>query len=296
MTQGKDIIYVNGDSFAQGCDIADHLYPNFKKNYSLNELLSIPFKQAIENQRSLIHTRTQYQINNPGSNLEFLEYERQHRWSSKLEQILNRPVVNISSHGGSSMYAIAYRTIADVIALQNDGYNITDVIIQITSGGRHSIFKNTDLHEEPSGTRHHRHGKYNILSTNLTRANNEKYQGLAEQLAIHEHIDFNEYRALHDLLMLKSALISLTGARIIFVDSVFYRKTLGKDVFFKFENCQLGNNNHVLKFKKQLDNDIELSMLECIDPDEPDTMTVGMHFTAKVHELFANKIAERYFK
>ena len=204
--------------------------------------------------------------------------------------------MNISSHGGSSMYSIAYRTIADVIALQNDGYNITDIIIQITSCGRFSIFKNTEIFEEPPGTRHHRHSNYNIFTTNAMSSRGTKYQSLVDQMLLHESFDFNEYRVLHDLLMLKSSLTSLTNARIIIVDSVFYKKTIGSDAFFSLEACQLSKNNHVLQFKKQLDSDIELSMLECLDPDEPDTMTVGMHFTAKAHDIFAKKIAERYFQ
>lgn len=296
MTQGKDIIYVNGDSFTQGCDIADHLYPSFKKNYSLNELLAVPFREAVANQQAGIEAKAEYQKEHPESNSKFLEYERQYRWSTRLEAILNRPVMNISSHGGSSMYAIAYRTIADVIALQNDGYNITDIIIQITACGRFSIFKNTEIFEEPPGTRHHRHSNYNIFTTNAMSSRGTKYQSLVEQMLLHESFEFNEYRVLHDLLMLKSALASLTGARIIIVDSVFYKKTISGDKFFTLDKCNLAENNHIVQFKKQLDSEIELSMLECVDPDEPDTITTGMHFTAKVHDLFAKKIAERYFQ
>jgi len=295
MIQGKDIIYVNGDSFAQGCDIADHLYPGFKKNFSLNELRSKPIQQALDDQFDSIKYKNKFQTENYVSYLGFLAYERNFRWSSRLEAILNKPVMNISSHGGSSMYAIAYRTISDVIHLQNSGYNITDVIIQITSGSRHSIFKNTELHEQPSGPGQYRHSKYNIISFNRNTVDKDQYVELAEQLSLHEQPEFTEYRALHDLLMLKSSLASLTKARIILVDSVFYKQTIGEVKLFELDKI-LEENSHIVQFKKQLDQEIELSMLECIDPDEPDTMTAGMHFTAKVHDIFANKIAERYFQ
>jgi len=291
MTQGKDVIYVNGDSFTEGCDIADHLYPNFNKNYSSNELLAIPFKQAIQNQLTSLQEKAEFSQKYPVENSGFIAYERTLRWSSILETILNRPVLNLSSKGGSSMYAIVYKTIADVVALKDQGYNITDIIIQITAGGRFDIFKNTEDYEEPPG-------QSNILRYNIMSANRymSKYKDMMEQILSHETFEYNDYRVLHDMFMLKHALTALTNARIIFVDSLFYKKTLSGDKFFTLKNCNVSDDMHVVKFKKQLDQEIELGMLECVEPDEPETMTTGMHFTAKVHELFAKKIVERYFQ
>jgi hypothetical protein len=286
MIRGKDIIYVNGDSFTQGCDLEDHLYPGLKKNYSLNELLSIPFQQVIDHQRISIQEKEVFANSNAEENSKFLDLQRTLRWSSALQDILNKPVFNLSSHGGSSMYAIAYRTMADIVALKDQGYNITDIIIQITSSGRFSIFKNTeDWEEPPRPTR-----RYNITSANI---HSTKYQ--IDQLLIHETLEFNDYRVLHDLFTLKYALTSLTNARIIFVDSVFYKKTLSKYDCFTFKDCNLPQNDHVVQFKKQLDQDIKLSMLECVEPSEPDTITTSLHFTAKVHRRFAELIAETYF-
>jgi hypothetical protein len=76
---------------------------------------------------------------------------------------------------------------------------------------------------------------------------------------------------------------------------VFYKKTLSKYDCFTFKDCDLSPDNHIIKFKKQLDQDIKLSMLECVEPSEPDTITTGLHFTAKVHRRFAELIAETYF-
>jgi hypothetical protein len=291
MTHGKDVIYVNGDSFTEGCDIADHLYPNFKKNYSSNELLSIPFRQAIQNQINSIQEKAEFSQKHPVEDSGFIAYQRTLRWSSVLQTILNKPVLNLSSRGGSSMYAIAYKTIADVVALKDQGYNITDIIIQITAGGRFDIFKNTEDYEEPPGLS-------NILRYNITSANRHmsEYKDMMEQILSHETFEYNDYRVLHDLFMLKHALIALTNARIIFVDSLFYKKTISGDKFFTLNHCNVSNDMHIVKFKKQLDQEIELSMLECVEPDEPETMTTGMHFTAKVHDRFAKRIAERYFQ
>jgi hypothetical protein len=294
MIQDKNIIYVNGDSFTQGCDVEYHLRPTFKKNFSVNEILSIPIKQLVANQRAMFEENSQWDEANPEEYKKLMEYQKEMRWSSRLEKILNRPVFNISSKGGSSMYAISYRTIADIIALKNAGYNITDVIIQITKAGRYSFFKNTlDVEEPIYDTQKATIKKYNIVS--FTAGTDVKeYQRMIEGIIMNETFEYSEYRLLHDLLMFKHALIAITGARVIFVDSLFFKKTLG-DKFFTFNNCELSEENHVFAFKKQMDNDIELSMIESVDPDEPDTMTTGLHFTAKVHDIFAKKIAERYF-
>jgi hypothetical protein len=123
-----------------------------------------------------------------------------------------------------------------------------------------------------------------------------KYKDMMEHILSHETFEYSDYRVLHDMFMLKHALTALTNARIIFVDSLFYKKTISGDRFFTLNHCNVSNDMHIVKFKKQLDQEIELSMLECIEPNEPETMTTGMHFTAKVHELFAKKIAERYFQ
>jgi len=294
MTQDKNIIYVNGDSFTQGCDVEYHLRPDFKKNFSINEILSMPFKQAVDDQKAVMAEHAQWNKNNPTEHKKLLEYQKEMRWSSRLEKILNRPVFNISSQGGSSMYAISYRTIADVIALKKAGYNITDIIIQITSAGRFSFFKNTLDFEEPIYDQQKTMiKKYNMVSFTVGTSVKE-YQRMIEGIVMNETFEYSEYRLLHDLLMFKHALISLTGARVIFVDSVFFKKTVGHKLF-TFDNCELPEDNHVLEFKKQLDDEIELNMMECVDPDEPDTMTTGLHFTAKVHDIFAKKIAERYF-
>jgi hypothetical protein len=294
----KEIIYVNGDSFTQGCDLEDHLYPDFERYYSLGELRSLTLDQLMERQRADLIKKETFVKTNLEKSFEYTQSRYVFRWSHVLENILNKPVFNLSSHGGSSMYAIAYRTMADVVCLKNQGYNITDIIIQITGSGRISIFKNNNIYEEPpiQTSALLKNIKYNIISKNFISAKNTQYQTLFEHAMLHETNSFNEYRLLHDLFMLKHALESLTKARVIFVDSVFYKKTIGNSKNFTFTDCDLTEDNHIVKFKQQLDQDIKLSMLECVEENEPDTMTAGMHFTAKIHRRFAELVAETYFK
>ena len=142
MTQDKSIIYVNGCSFTEGCDMADHMYPFFEKYYSLNEIRSEDLKVRERKQAAAL--KQKYKFNDTLANESLVqsifEFERNSRWSNKLADKLGRSVYNLSSQGGTSMYAIGHRTMADLHVLQHQGYTITDIIIQVTAPGRYSFF------------------------------------------------------------------------------------------------------------------------------------------------------------
>jgi hypothetical protein len=284
----KEIIYVNGCSFTEGCDIGNHLYPFFKKYYSFNEIISQDAKHVERNQVSHIQNKNKFVTTHANYDLvkSIFQYEAEKRWSSQLANILDRSVVNISSHGGSSMYAVAHRTMADLSALRQQGHTISDVIIQLTFPGRYSFFGQVDDMDEPQLDRHGRF--YHIKSGAIINPQNLR-RSLLEEIC---------YEETHE--MLKYAVEAVTRARVIFVDSAFYIKDLHGPSHFRFtlQSHWLKKNSHdyLLDFKKTLDEEVKLSMLTIIDPDEPDTLTASMHVTEKVHKKFAEQIAERYFK
>lgn len=291
----KDIVYVNGDSFAEGSDTASHLYPFFKKYHSLHDIITEDADSRLARQLSTLDEKYNFisdKITNKLLIEEISQFEINNRWPSTLAKELGVPVYNLSSQGGSSMYAILHRTMSDLYRLQKQGYTITDVIIQLTSANRYSFFNETQDYEEPQYKRNHYH--YHIKTINAV-ANTEIFNVINSQ----EPIDMAEYRWLHDVYLFRHAMASVTDARLILVDSAFYRKSILGHKTFQFDESHWLNKNqddYLLNFKKQLDDEVELSMLDCIDLNEPETVTDGMHFTAKVHELFAKKIAERYFQ
>jgi len=297
MTQDKNIIYVNGDSFTEGSDMADHMYPFFKRYYSLNEITSEDIDIRLSNQRASVLNKSKFHRTSDDRQLidKINRFQTDNRWSTVLSKLLNRPVYNISSHGGSSMYAIAYRTIADLYRLQQEGFTITDTVIQVTGAHRYSFFAETNDEEEPqrdSNIRYYHIRTGNPLSPN--RINTE----LLQAISLEESVEMAEYRWLHDVCMLKNAIENLTKSRVIFVDSVFYLKQFNGLRSFDFSNSPWLNKNptdYVLNFKKILDNEMKLTMLNCIGNNEPDTITDGMHFTAPVHDKFAQQIARTYF-
>lgn len=294
MTQGKNIIYVNGDSFTEGSDMADHLYPFFKKYYSLHDILTEDVDSRLASQTFAINQK--YNFNDNIANRELVntitQFEVNNRWSSILSKKLDTPVYNLSSQGGSSMYGIMYRTLADLYRLQKQGYIITDIIIQLTSPGRYSFFDETKDYEEPQR-------KNNDYYYHMRHFNHLRNPEIVNIISANEPYEMSEYRWLNELYLFKHALASITNARLLLVDSVFYRKCINGIKPFQFMYSDWLNKNmddYLLDFKKQLDDEVELSMLDCIDLNEPETLTDGMHFTAKVHDIFAKKIAERYFQ
>lgn len=295
MTQGKDIIYVNGDSFTEGCDLADHLYPFFKKYYSLQEIITTDSDIIRDNQISAVNQKDNFNEHIEDNLLakEIAQFEINNRWSNKLSEQLGKPVYNLSSQGGSSMCAIFHRTLADLYRLQKQGYQITDILIQVTSPSRYSFFKETQDWEEPqryNGNDYH----YHIKSINpISDAD------VIDNLSNNEHYEMSIYRWLYNMYMFKHAISSITKARLILVDSAFYPNSIfGINTFELLHPDWLTKNkdDYLLDFKKQLDDEIELSMLDCIDLNEPETVTTGLHFTAKIHDRFAKKISERYFR
>jgi hypothetical protein len=295
----KEIIYVNGCSYAEGCDIGEHLYPFFKKYYSYNEFISQKVKTMERIQMSQLQNKNKFVETSANHELveSIFQYEAEKRWSSQLADILGRSVVNISSQGGASMFAIAHRTMADLSALQQQGHTISDVIIQLTFPGRYSFFGQVDDRCEPQLIRNGRY--YHVKSGSLLNPQNLR-RSLLEEICYEETQEMSLYRWLHEVYMLKHAIEAVTQARVIFVDSAFYLKDFYGPSHFRFtlQSHWLKKNSqdYLLDFKKTLDEEVKLSMLIVIDPDEPDTVTASMHVTEKVHKKFAEQIAERYFK
>jgi hypothetical protein len=298
MTRDKDIIYVNGDSFTEGIEVADHILPFPVSNFSLNQVRDLQYtNELIESQHNYIRNKEQFLKNNGNIAGKINALQAELRWSSKLSSILNKPVFNLSSQGGSSMYAIAFRTIADISELIQKGYKVTDAIIQITTHSRFSIFAHTSIDDEPImsmpmfGNR-----VYNIVSGNLF-SSDKKISNFIQTFFELESSEFNMYRWFHELYMLKHTLQSMChGIRIIFVDSVFYKHTLwrtGAD-FEDMLKIKRIEYNHILNFRKEFEENLELSMLDFIAPEEQ-LITNGLHLKQEVHDRFAFAIAERYF-
>lgn len=169
-------------------------------------------------------------------------------------------------------------------------------MIQITSPFRLSIF--SDVTTEPLNDEFG-YRAYNLTSVNAFLSDGEKLKAFATAFFNAESPVFNIYRWYHELFMLKSTLQSMCpNLRIVFVDSLFYKKTIWPSdisIFdLELEKIKRTENNHILDFKKEFDDSLELSMLDLVGDDE-ELVTSGFHFTKEVHDRFAKHLAEKYF-
>jgi hypothetical protein len=296
MILDNKIIYVNGDSFTEGCDTANHMFPFPVEYFSLNDVNdNVNNEHVISAQHKFIEIRENLINEDKAFNDNILRIEKELRWSTTLGKILNRDVINMSSMGGSSMFAIAFRSIADINELIKRGYKVTDAIIQITSDSRFSIFQDVGKEKEPSpsrfGQRYYKLNSGNIFHSDI------KLKNLISSFFEAELAEFNNYRWFHELYMLTHTLQSISpGIRVIFVDSIFYKNTIyGKaGSFDDVIDFEVPEFNHILDFKKEFDDKLELCMLDQIGHDEK-LITAGLHFASEVHDRFAKAIAERYF-
>ena len=285
MTRDNKVIYVNGDSFTEGCELSNHFcHGAFDRYYSLDDVIN--WGADTQNiQTESVRKIRKFHDEHPELLDGFFDYENEKRWSNQLENLLGRRVLNTSSHGGSGMYAIAYRTLMDISRFIKQGLEVTDVIIQITSPYRFSVFKDTGKFEEPRFVKNTPPPtRYNIVSMNYVT------DVPAGEI---EDPQWQQYRYIHDLYMFSNAIKQITNANLIFVDSIFYKTNPINKIGINLLDAV--PDGHVKDFKNTLDSELTLSMLDVIDRYENDTFTAGLHFTEKVHERFARAIAERYF-
>lgn len=284
----NDIIYVNGDSFTEGCEIGDHLTELWTGYYSLNDFVSLGQESLQKRQQDYVDKAIRYYNTHPEIAKLTKDFQEKNRWSAVLGRILDRPVCNISSQGGSSLYAISFRTVQDIQLLKKKNYNITDIIIQLTGSFRYSIFKHTNDGEEPNPEKF---PHYKIISFNAGSVD-KNLQKVMETYYNHE-LDFGQHRFLFDLFLLEKTLKSITNARIIFVDSLFY--TTSPLLESPWDTIEFEEGHFLNDVVRDYKNKTKLSMISTIKLEEANTVTGGLHFTSNVHKRFAKLIAKEYF-
>lgn len=287
MTQ---VIYVAGDSFAAGEDIGDFLVPNSvsRTRDDFSDLL-------MEKVQSWQKDRTVWLRQDLKRLDQFTNYNRQHRWSTQLSQILDISVIN-SSIGGSSNYEIMYKTLHDILDLQSQGVEIKDVIVQTTSSDRYSYYCNKSAFQDGEN-----YNKYLISSFSRHSEKNNLYKS---DYYSRETWEMTAYRYFVDLMFFDNAITNILGKNPIYVDSVFLKR---HSLLSEYMHLVIDNNFLVSQKQKHLvskqihefakdfvNRRIELAMDDELAPDEA-VWTTNFHLNSKVHKRFAQRIAERYY-
>lgn len=304
----KQTIYVNGDSFTSGVELADYLIPEWpgflKKDTRHRELK----KQIIkyENQR---HIRFHQYVNVDSFNslstpLHFYDdpkpntcllyeilhtKERNHAWPNLLNLFSDKLNIINNSLAGAGIAGIAQRSILDLFKLRQSGSVPDIVIIQLTSTARQEMYDlNNDafMYEMP-------------MTENGFYFKNEHKNIAREIIKVYEkHHYLCKY--LHTLGYLNESVKSITGKYPILIDSINLEFILrdieeleeylrGKDMNLRLEELQtliqlsrikLVDSTTMLKISQDVEN-----------PECP----LG-HLAQKVHDRFAKYIFKTYIK
>lgn len=304
MIQDNKIVYVIGDSFTNGIELADYMLPNYPGEVSLNDQYNSNINELASN-----YILWKQQITKDNFNLhKFLRNnEELLRWSNQLSTIIDLPVINKSFCGADnfSIFVIAMKDLENLI---NSGHIIEKVIIQITSFDRISYINDKTVLENhfgyPVDTTRHLNDNYVMRSLNPAMHNQWNLITPVENKFLENHIMklgdelqlTNSYHKifLYNLLQLKlwkKSIKGITGQDPIIVDSLF--------IAYILQNKYMSVNLDEDIFLKDIFDDIFdnnlLSMSNICNLDEK-CLTHGLHFTHHVHNKFAHMIADRYFK
>lgn len=297
-----DIIYVNGDSFTNGADIAEHIFYGFSLKYSLSQVMDPNFDHSIVRQYMAKVSKTAKK-----NFYEIQKIRKKHVWTKILEEIIGIKVHNASvcGCGNANIY---HRTMRDIDALKQKNINVKKIIIQFTEPLRPTYylkkeeidkFINTGVHiNQPS----YIHGYYS-RSVNAMMQGNElvselekKYFSVAD-LSNNEHAspDSRIINFLSSLQLIKHAIQGATGIETYFVDSIFLYyvfNSLRKTAAI-FDQSQRDFYTNLI-FNDLFPNGKYLGMCNMFDIETKNILG-GLHFDESVHKAFAEEVARRLF-
>lgn len=301
-----DIVYVNGDSFSAGADLADYLLPDYPEQWTLNDLINnydpdigsryVNWRHKFYDARSEFYSQ------------DALNAQDRLRWSSILASTVDRTVIN-NSYAGADNYSITVRSCNDIQKLISKGYTITHVIIQFTGFNRYSYVRNSnnsrdnrfyyDIRNQSKSSMkdgfYLRHIKSSELNTGQLTDKESKFleKEVLDEL-VYEDQDSSS-RLLSHLLTLKlykDAIKGVSGVDPIFVDSLFMKS------YFRYTDTEkhLISGSYINDVFNYIFPGSMLSMYDIPDFYNEKSITGGRHFDRFVHEKFSKLLAERYFK
>jgi len=274
------MIYVNGDSFASGSEIVDHLLPGWPGYHLTGSHLASDADQNWDKNR--ITAGIEYF----GSYQNFMAEEKRHSWPSQIKKIDPDLEIINNSFPGSSITGILNRTIVDLLRYQTER-KIDTVFIQITGPYRFEFYNSdlankTFIREQSAGW--------------LEKLPNEDEKEIAKRyLKLYKDEDW-AIKYLYTMTSLRHAVKNIAGVEPIFLSSMKIWKEHILDPIFKNKKLSRDRNIQIL-----LENS---GMLSITDDDTMETVQISnnflycpcKHFEIRCHEEFSKIIYNRYLK
>ena len=274
------LIYCNGDSFAAGSELADHiLYPGVLPPLETVKVAreARDFNGMIKRAMELCKSKKVIDEALNRSNFDVQTIERSLAYPARLGEIFSAEVIN-SAIGGSSMQSIAYRTIVDLQNQTAAGKRPDIAVIHITSPDRFSWFIN--YAGEP----------YSIQSILLSMADSVEEPHAKNLCKLYINNESERERLLryyYDIVNVKSA-CTYFGIPTVFVTTIY---PLG--YFFKSEvlHNSLPTDAEFCTLSAAADLQFPIDLIECEIALDTDYIHPVGHFTKPVSDRFAENIA-----
>jgi hypothetical protein len=273
-------IYVNGDSFSAGEELADIDLPGFPgyKTETSNFIKDLSDNEMKWSERKWMVGQNYY-----GTYENYVNAGKALAWPAALLKMDSNLFVKNSSKSSASMTGIANRTIADLLEYQSQGINFDRVFIQLTGCHRFEFYDSTDSQNKFVVDK--TLGWVHTLRTETQRQLGKSY------IAQYKDKDY-AIKFLYALCTLKYAIKGLTGVDPIFLSSlVLFTKNVISPLV-ESENLTI---KLLLKESGMLSIPDELYM-ETVHTQNNFLYMPINHFEYRTHLEYAKIIYDRYIK
>lgn len=285
------MLYVIGDSFANGDEIADHLVPNWegyrtKENpYASQEKNIQYFKEYSEILR-----------NDSELSLKFMKFQNENRWPTVLGKLLGKEVIN-RALSGKSIHNMSTMLVQDIAEMIRNNKKPELIIVQMTSLTRFQVPSILEKHKDIGWS----NGHVDYIQINPGHINRKKYvdnsksDDYFEKMKLYTYLFIEDinffYGYLNELLTMQTIAKLVTGKDLVIVRSIF---DFSREIEFVENNKQyksLQNVYDLLDFKTKYY--MFPSMSDIVDQN-PTTCfnTRSWHVCHNTHKLFAENIAK----
>ena len=268
-------IYVNGDSFPAGAELADHLligWPGYTDNRSF----------STENAKKWNEIRPSRLNLYPGGPAAIHIKEKQYAWPNIIAEKYNINVVN-SAKSGASVLGIAKRTCVDLLELTNRGVIVDKVFVQLTTLDRTEFYKNTP---------DNRHFDDLPLTNLLTADRNAVERKLATA-----YLDYNDAdlaaKFLYGILFLEQTVKNLTGLSPIYLSTGLseYSLTLINSTAENFPSIK-----RLLNLTSLHSVDFNNKPMNSIHVENDFLLCPAGHYEQRTHVIFAEELYDKYIR
>jgi hypothetical protein len=274
-------IYVNGDSFAAGCELADSVLPG-----------SLPLKTGehfcllndlTDKEKKWARDRYDVGVKFYGSIENFENAEKSLAWPAELSKIDSRIQVQNNSIAGSSIVSIGHRSMSDLMLSIKLGIHFDFIFIQLTSPSRIEIYDFDQSYTEFIYSKPLSWTQYFDTASKRNLGNS--------YIAQYKKIDF-AIKFLYNLCTLKYAIKGLTGVSPIFLSATSYFTDGVIGPVVEVTDPIIKN---LLNESGMLDIPQECCM-STIHKLNNFAFTPGGHYEYRTHQEYARVIYDRYIK